>query len=71
MIDFFVEMKWKLNGCGEFLLIFANVIFMVYLCKKKNIPHRDCSETGAISKYVSNKDLFFNEIYREKRYFFP
>ena len=53
-------------GCGlknrlrEFSLIFAYVIFMVfriYLCEK-NIPHRDCSEMGAISKYVSNIAFF-------------
>ena len=54
-------------GCGlkkrlrEFFFIFVYVIFMVfrvYLCGKKIIPHRDCSETGAISKYVSNIAFF-------------
>ena len=53
-------------GCGlknrlrEFSLIFAYVIFMVfriYLCEK-NIPHRDCSEMGEISKYKSNIAFF-------------
>ena len=34
------------------------MVFRRYLCEKKPIPHRDCSETGAISKYVS-KIAFF------------
>ena len=29
-----------------------------YIYVKKIIPHRDCSETGAISKYVSNIAFF-------------
>ena len=29
------------------------MIFRVYLCEK-NLPHRDSSETGLMSKYVSN-----------------
>ena len=46
---------WKIGSVIFFL--YVHVIFMVfrvYLCGGKNIPHRDCSETGAISKYVSN-----------------
>ena len=39
----------------------------IHMCKK-NIPHRDCSETGAISKYVSNV-AFLYEIYSGKHYF--
>ena len=48
------------NRLGEFLIFFALVIFMVfrvYLCDK-TIPHLDCRETGAISKYVSNIAFF-------------
>ena len=44
------------NRLRKFLFEF--MLFQVYLCKKKNIPHRDCSETGAISKYVSKLDFF-------------
>ena len=48
------------NWHREFCLIFAYVIFMLFRIYwyKKNIPHRDCSETGAISKYVSNIAFF-------------
>ena len=35
---------------------------------QKTIPHRDCSEKGVISKYVSNV-AFLYQIYREKHYF--
>ena len=35
----------------------------------KNIPHSDCSETGAISKKLS-KIAFLYEIYRENATFF-
>ena len=35
------------------------MVFRVY------IPHRDGSETAAISKYVSNMIAFLYEIYRE------
>ena len=51
--------------------LFAYVIFMVfrvYIYVKKTIPHRDCSETGAISKYVSNM-AFLYEIYWENATF--
>ena len=57
-------------GCGlknrlrEFLKIFAYVILMlfrVYLFEKI-IPHCDCRETGAISKYVSNIVFFVGNI---------
>ena len=34
-----------------------HLLFQVYLCGE-NISYRDCSETGAISKYVFNIDLF-------------
>ena len=49
------------------VFIFALVIFKVFRyinVIKKNIPHRDCSETVAISKYVSNT-AFLYEIYSE------
>ena len=36
---------------------------------QKSIPHRDCSETGAISKCVSNIAFLF-EINREKTLLF-
>ena len=65
-----IRFKEARAGCGlknrlrEFSFIFAYVIFMVfriYLCEK-NIPHRDCSEMGAISKYVSNIAFFILNI---------
>ena len=40
------------------------MVFRVCLCEK-TIPHLDCCETGAISKYVSNITFLF-EIYGEK-----
>ena len=43
------------------------MVFRVYLCEK-NISHRDYSETGTISKYVSNM-AFLYEIYRENTTF--
>ena len=48
------------NRLREFFLIFAYVIFMVFrvFYARKTIPHRDCSETGAISKDVSNIAFF-------------
>ena len=59
---------WKIGFVN--VLIFAYVILMVfrvYLCEK-NTPHCDYSETGAISKYVSNM-AFLHEIYRENTTF--
>ena len=39
-----------------------------YIYVKKTIPHRDCSEMGAISKYVSNIVFFVRNI-KGKSYF--
>ena len=50
---------WKI-GSVNFKKMFAYVLFMVfrvYSCEK-TVLHCDCSETGAISKYVSNKACF-------------
>ena len=45
-----------------------NGVPSIFMLKKNPIPERDSSETGTISKNVSNV-AFLYEIYREKGYF--
>ena len=59
------------NQLRDFFLIFVCVIYVIlkvfwlYLCEK-NIPHRDCSEMWAISKFVFDI-AFLYEIYRGEK----
>ena len=51
---------WKIGsifGGGIFAYVIL-MVFWIYLCKKKTIHHCDCSETGAISKYVFVTETF-------------
>ena len=46
-----------------------HMVFQVYICNnKKIIPYRDCSNTWAVSKFVS-KIAFLYKLYREKLLF--
>ena len=63
-------------GCGLkkrlresfFYFCICNIHGIPSISVQKTIPHRDCSETGAISKYMSNV-AFLYEIYMGKHYF--
>ena len=76
VLNKYIYIKEARAGCGLknrlhdfFLFLYVLYRYSDYIYAKKKILHRNCSETGAISNYVSNI-AFLYEMYREKTLLF-